>query len=67
MPQLGPRAEDFHAAFGVGEDQRAINPVDGLGVAMTAIQGLYQVVQEQEAVLGALEARLAALEAEPTP
>ncbi len=65
MSHIGPRAEDFHAAFGVGEDERAINAVDGLGVAMTAIQGLHQVVQEQETLLAALEARLAALDSEP--
>ncbi|HEY7066425.1 MAG TPA: tail fiber domain-containing protein [Chloroflexota bacterium] len=60
---IGPMAQDFHTAFGVGEDDTHINMVDANGVALAAIQGLYQVVQEQEMQLTVLEARLAALEA----
>jgi Flp pilus assembly pilin Flp len=60
---IGPMAQDFHAAFGVGEDDTHINMVDANGVALAAIQGLYQLVQEQEIQLTVLEARLAALEA----
>jgi hypothetical protein len=37
---LGPVAEDFHAAFGLGGDGRAISTVDADGVALAAIQGL---------------------------
>jgi hypothetical protein len=59
---MGPMAEDFAAAFGVGADDRHISTVDLDGVALAAIQGLYQVVQGQHAQLAALEARLAALE-----
>jgi Flp pilus assembly pilin Flp len=61
---IGPMAQDFQAAFGVGEDDTHINMVDASGVALAAIQGLYQLVQEQEMQLTVLEARLAALEAE---
>jgi trimeric autotransporter adhesin len=60
---IGPMAQDFHTAFGVGEDDTQINMVDANGVALAAIQGLYQLVQEQELQLTALEARLAALDA----
>jgi Flp pilus assembly pilin Flp len=60
---IGPMAQDFHTAFGVGEDDTHINMVDANGVALAAIQGLYQLVQEQELQLTVLEARLAALEA----
>ena len=60
---IGPMAQDFHAAFGVGDDDTHINMVDANGVALAAIQGLYQLVQEQELQLTVLEARLAALEA----
>jgi hypothetical protein len=66
---IGPMAQDFHAAFDVGEDDRQINTVDANGVALAAIQGLHQVVQEKEAAIAALqrqnvvlEARVAALE-----
>ena len=37
---LGPVAEDFKAAFGLGGDQRYIGTVDADGVALAAIQGL---------------------------
>src|SRR5690348_4374220 len=60
---IGPMAQDFHTAFGVGEDDTHINMVDANGVALAAIQGLYQLVQEQEMQLTVLAARLATLEA----
>ena len=59
---IGPMAQDFHAAFGVGEDDTHINMVDANGVALAAIQGLYELVQEQARQLAVLEARLASLE-----
>lgn len=59
---IGPMAQDFYAAFGVGEDDRHISTLDADGVALAAIQGLYQLVQEQQARIADLEARLAALE-----
>jgi Flp pilus assembly pilin Flp len=59
---IGPMAQDFRASFGVGEDDTHINLVDANGVALAAIQGLYQLVQEQAAVITLLEIRLAALE-----
>ncbi|MFO1313633.1 MAG: hypothetical protein U1F41_16390 [Burkholderiales bacterium] len=37
---LGPMAQDFHAAFALGDDERSIATVDGQGVALAAIQGL---------------------------
>ena len=37
---LGPMAEDFRAAFGLGSDERSISSVDAQGVAFAAIQGL---------------------------
>lgn len=59
---MGPSAQDFYAAFGVGADERYISAVDADGVALVAIQGLYQIVQEKNAQISALEARLAVLE-----
>ena len=59
---IGPMAQDFYAAFGVGEDDKHISTLDADGVALAAIQGLYQLVQEQKAQIADLEARLAALE-----
>jgi hypothetical protein len=57
---LGPMAEDFHAAFGVGTDAQHIATVDADGVALAAIQGLNQKLEAENA---ALRARLDALEA----
>ncbi len=37
---LGPMAEDFHAAFGLGTGTGTISTVDASGVALAAIQGL---------------------------
>jgi len=61
---IGPMAQDFSAAFGVGEDDKHINTVDADGVALAAIQGLYRLLQDKDRQIAALEARMAALEAE---
>jgi hypothetical protein len=52
---LGPMAEDFHAAFGVGPDARHISSVDADGVSLAAIQGLHRLLAEKEARLRRLE------------
>jgi hypothetical protein len=59
---IGPMAQDFYAAFGVGEDDTHIGTLDADGVALAAIKGLYRLVQKQKARIADLEARLAALE-----
>jgi len=46
---IGPVAQDFRAAFGVGEDPRGIATVDADGVALAAVQGLYDIVKELKA------------------
>jgi hypothetical protein len=60
---IGPMAQDFYAAFGVGEDDTHITTVDADGVALAAIQGLYQVVQERDAQVANLKSQVATLEA----
>jgi hydrogenase-1 operon protein HyaE len=42
---LGPVAQDFHAAFGLGENDTSITTVDEGGVALAAIQGLNEKVE----------------------
>jgi len=59
---LGPVAQDFYAAFGLGTDDRHIATIDEGGVALAAIQGLHQLVQEKDARIAALEQRVAELE-----
>ena len=59
---VGPMAEDFYRAFGVGSDDKHIAPGDQAGVALLAIQGLDQVVAEKDRRIADLEGRVAALE-----
>ena len=42
---LGPMAQDFRAAFSLGEDDTHISVVDQGGVALAAIQGLNEKVE----------------------
>src|SRR6202012_61759 len=48
---IGPMAQDFSAAFGVGEDDKHIAVVDEGGVALAAIQGLNEKVEAEDAAL----------------
>ena len=51
-------AQDFRAAFGLGESERTITTVDADGVALAAIQGLNRKVEEEnQALRGALDGR----------
>ncbi|GMU21993.1 MAG: hypothetical protein AMXMBFR13_20810 [Phycisphaerae bacterium] len=53
---MGPMAQDFHSAFGIGEDDKSISTVDADGVALAGVQALYQLVQDQNAEIAALQA-----------
>src|SRR5205085_10294927 len=57
---IGPMAQDFKAAFGLGEDDTTISTVDEQGVALAAIQGLYATTQAQNTALGQQNATLEA-------
>ena len=52
---MGPVAQDFYAAFGVGENDKHIGAMDANGVALAAIQGLYAQNQALEAENAALQ------------
>ncbi|REF00845.1 tail fiber domain-containing protein [Thermomonospora umbrina] len=45
---LGPMAQDWKAAFGLGEHDTRINTVDANGVALVAIQALHRRITELE-------------------
>jgi trimeric autotransporter adhesin len=60
-PHLGPMAQDFYAAFALGTDDKHIATVDAEGVALAAIQGLNQKLEEKEARISALEKTVAQL------
>lgn len=55
---VGPMAQDFHAAFGLGTDERHIATVDADGVALAAIQGLNDKVEERSRKLESENAEL---------
>jgi len=55
---IGPMAQDFYAAFGVGPDDKHIATVDADGVALAAIQGLNQKVEEKNAEIRDLKREL---------
>jgi hypothetical protein len=59
---LGPMAQDFYAAFGVGPDDKHIATVDADGVALAAIQGLNEKLEQKETEITELKARLEKLE-----
>lgn len=64
---IGPIAEDFHAAFGLGKDDQSISTIDASGVALVAIQALNdELIKTNEALnsqLNQLIQRLEKLEA----
>jgi len=51
---MGPMAQDFFAAFGLGESDKRITTIDIDGVALAAIQGLHELLRERDAELAAL-------------
>jgi hypothetical protein len=64
---MGPMAQDFHAAFGLGVSDRLIDTIDPDGVALAAIQGLHEVladvIAEKDAEIAMLRVRLESVEA----
>jgi trimeric autotransporter adhesin len=66
---LGPMAQDFRAAFGLGEDDKHISNIDSEGVSLAGIQALYKLNQEKDKKIAELSnalenlaERLAAIE-----
>jgi len=59
---IGPMAQDFYEAFGMGEDDKYISTIDVDGVALAAIQGLYKMVKEKETENASLKRKVADLE-----
>ncbi|MGW1214829.1 tail fiber domain-containing protein [Streptomyces sp. NPDC002499] len=57
---LGPMAQDWNAAFGLGPDDRSIHLVDVNGVSLVAVQALHRLMRDLEAEVNALRARLEA-------
>jgi hypothetical protein len=62
MQHIGPMAQDFQAAFQLSADDQHISVVDEGGVALAAIQGLNQKLNEKVVEIQRLEKRLDALQ-----
>ncbi|MFM8809934.1 MAG: tail fiber domain-containing protein [Chthoniobacterales bacterium] len=58
---IGPMAQDFHAIFGLGYDDKSISTLDSDGVMYAAIQGLVQELRDRDEKIGELEAKNAEL------
>jgi hypothetical protein len=56
---LGPMAQDFYAAFGLGADDRHITAVDEDGIALAAIKGLDTKVKVNDRAVDTLRASVA--------
>ena len=59
---IGPMAQDFQAAFQLSADDKHISVVDEGGVALAAIQGLNQKLEETRSQNAQLKKRLERLE-----
>lgn len=58
---IGPTAQNFLAAFHVGDNPREIGLLDEGGIALAGEQGLYRLLLRQQAQIAALDAQLVAL------
>lgn len=61
---MGPMAQDFYGAFGLGRDDKHINTIDADGVALAAIQGLFTEMEQRDARISELQADNAALQSQ---
>ena len=55
-------AQDFRAAFGLGESDRWIENVDAIGVSLAAIKALCQRIDVRDGEIAALQRRIESLE-----
>ncbi|GGV88880.1 tail fiber domain-containing protein [Streptomyces massasporeus] len=55
---LGPMAQDWYAALGLGGDDRTIHPVDVNGVSVVAVQALYRMLGDLQDEVRRLGKRL---------
>ncbi len=63
IKHIGPMAQDFYSLFGLGGDETTVSTIDPAGVALVAIQALYQNQLDLKAAQLNLEAAQRELEA----
>lgn len=61
VQHIGPVAQDFHSAFDTGEDDKHLAALDTAGVALAAIQGLYEIVQDKDCEIEELRSEISDL------
>lgn len=61
---VGPMAQDFRAAFGLGFDDKHISTLDADGVALSALKGLIAELEDRKARSAAQAKRLGELQEE---
>jgi hypothetical protein len=64
IEHIGPMAQDFYNTFGLGDDNVTISTIDPSGVALAAIQALYEENQDLKSRLARLEAMMEKLSGE---
>ncbi len=52
---IGPTAQDFKKAFGVGADDKSISTIDPSGIALAAIKELYAQLKQKNAEIARLQ------------
>jgi hypothetical protein len=60
---LGPTAQDFRRAFGLGVDKRHIDSIDSEGVSLAGVQALYELARAQQREIDGLKRQVAHLQA----
>lgn len=61
---LGPMAQDFYGAFGLGYGDTSIAAVDADGVSMAAVKAVYELNKAQAATIAQQEQRMQAMQAQ---
>ena len=54
---FGPMAQDFHVAFGLGNDDKTINTLDADGVLFLSVKGLAEELKERDKTIEDLKAQ----------
>ena len=56
---FGPMAQDFHASFGLGDDDKTINTLDADGVLFLSVKGLIEELKERDKEIAELKTKSA--------
>ncbi|MFM8720788.1 MAG: tail fiber domain-containing protein, partial [Chthoniobacterales bacterium] len=59
---IGPMAQDFHATFGLGYDDKSISTLDSDGVMYAAIKGLVEELKDRDKTIEELKMKLESVE-----